>query len=362
MLETLEQYSNIALYSAMVVYAVAFVFYVIDFANRNVEVPSARRAAALQTAAVGAAGSTLTLERPLAAAGTKGADAGEIGADKTAAGNSGEMSRAGEATNSAALPSEPAARKSPALRIGFVLTILGFLMHLAATSLRGIAAERLPFANMYEFSLTATCCVVLTFIVMQFFVEVRFLGVLVTGIALLFLGVTRVNYYVDIVPLPAALDTYWLIIHILVAVLAVGFMTISFGLSVLQLMQHRREQQRLSGQTVSMRFLQGLPSAARLEDLSYRIATIGFVFWTFTLIAGAIWAERAWSRYWGWDVKEVWTFVIWVLYAGFIHARATRGWRGVRSAWLSVIAYGGIIFNYTVVNVYFEGLHAYSGL
>ena len=86
------------------------------------------------------------------------------------------------------------------------------------------------------------------------------------------------------------------------------------------------------------------------------------MFWTFTLIAGSIWAERAWSRYWGWDVKEVWTLIIWILYAGFIHARATRGWRGIRSAWLSIIAYTAVIFNFTIVNTYFKGLHAYSGL
>ena len=113
---------------------------------------------------------------------------------------------------------------------------------------------------------------------------------------------------------------------------------------------------------MSMGFLGGLPTAVRLEDLAYRLAIVGFVFWSFTLIAGSIWAERAWSRYWGWDVKEVWTFVIWVLYAGYIHARATRGWRGTRSGWLNVIAYASVIFNFTIVNVFFKGLHAYSGL
>lgn len=299
-LEQLEEYSTIALYSAMIVYSIAFVFYAVDLANRS---------------------------------------------------------------GDAVVASDGTRRRSRSLRIGFSLTVLGFLLHLAATVLRGIGAERVPFANMYEFALTATLSIVAIFLLVQFFVDLRFLGVLVTGLAVLFLGITKINFYVEIVPIPPALDSYWLIIHILVAVLAVGFLTLSFGLSVLQLLQTRRENLLKAEQPVgSLRFVASFPDAVRLEDLAYRMAIIGFVFWSFTLIAGSIWAEAAWSRYWGWDTKEVWTFVIWVLYAGFIHARATRGWRGTRSAWLSVVAYSAVIFNFTIVNVFFKGLHAYSGL
>ncbi len=105
-----------------------------------------------------------------------------------------------------------------------------------------------------------------------------------------------------------------------------------------------------------------MPDADALESLAYRFAIVGFIFWTFTLIAGSIWANDAWGRFWGFDTKEVWTFVIWVLYAGYIHARATRGWRGTRSAWLSIIGFTAVLFNFTIVNVFFKGLHAYSGL
>lgn len=303
-LEQLEQYSTIALYSAMAVYSIAFVFYAVDLANRSGDGAAVRPE-------INAKGKTVV--------------------------------------------------RSRSLRIGFALTVLAFVLHLAATLMRGIAAERVPFANMYEFALTATTAIIAIFLFMQFFVDVRFLGALVTGLTVLFLGVSKVNFYRPIVPLPPALDTYWLVIHILVAVLAVGFMTLSFGLSVLQLMQTKRENAEKAGQS-ALGFLRSFPNAIRLEDLAYRMAIIGFVFWTFTLIAGSIWAERAWSRYWGWDTKEVWTLVIWVLYAGFIHARATRGWRGTRSAWLSIVAYSAVIFNFTIVNVFFKGLHAYSGL
>jgi cytochrome c-type biogenesis protein CcsB len=104
------------------------------------------------------------------------------------------------------------------------------------------------------------------------------------------------------------------------------------------------------------------PKEETLERLAYRFNIIGFILWTFTLIAGAIWAERAWHRYWGWDTKEVWTFIIWTIYAGYLHANATRGWSGKRSAWLGIIGFLAIIFNFTIVNLYFKGLHVYSGL
>ncbi len=329
LLTELENYSTIALYSAMIVYAIAFVFYAVDLANRSGDAAAVRTPVADAEAAT-AGGGVVTMVR---------------------------TAPPSRATGTVIKP-----RRSRSLRIGFSLTVLGFLLHLGATVLRGIGAERVPWANMYEFALTATCAIVLIFLVVQFFVDLRFLGALITGMTILFLGVTKVNFYVAIVPLQPALDSYWLVIHILVAVLAVGFLTLSFGLSVLQLLQARREARDAQGATPTMRFLSTFPAAVRLEDLAYRLAIIGFVFWTFTLIAGSIWAEAAWSRYWGWDTKEVWTFVIWVLYAGYIHARATRGWRGTRSAWLSVIAYTAVIFNFTIVNVFFKGLHAYSGL
>lgn len=331
----LETYSTTTLYSAMGVYAIAFIFYVIDLANRSGDAQRALTATEVpskQSAVLGHAGTTLTLDRPRTASAVGGDSAG---------GSRGQ---------------------SKSLRIAFALTVLGFVLHAAAVLLRGIAAERVPYANMYEFAITATLAIAAIFVVVRFFIDLRFLGALVIGLVLVFLGVAKVSFYVAITPLPPALDTYWLVIHITVAVLAMGFLTLSFGLSVLQLLQRRREARVAAGEVDALRFLRSFPSAVKLEDLAYRLTIIGFVFWTFTLIAGAIWAERTWSRYWGWDVKEVWTFVIWVLYAGFIHARATRGWRGVRSGWLNIIAYSAIIFNYTIVNLYFQGLHSYSGL
>jgi len=223
---------------------------------------------------------------------------------------------------------------------------------------RGIAAERVPWANMFEFGLTATAMGMGTFLGVLLWKDVRYLGAYISGFTLLSLGIVTTNFYVDVVPTPPPLQSGWLVIHVLVATLATGFFAIGAGLSIMQLIRSRAAASKAEG----LRFVHTLPGASALESLAYRVNVVGFVFWTFTLIAGAIWAERAWGRYWGWDTKEVWTFIIWTLFAGYIHARATRGWRGDRSAWLAIIGFSAVIFNYTVVNLFFKGLHSYSGL
>jgi cytochrome c-type biogenesis protein CcsB len=246
------------------------------------------------------------------------------------------------------------------LRAATALLTLGWVVHVVAVITRAISANRVPWANMYEFGLTATAVLVAVFLGATFWRDIRFVGAFISGFALLALGIVTVNFYVTVVPLPPALQGYWLVIHVCVAVLSTGFFATGAALSTAQLFQESREEGKLQGR--SWRFLSAFPSAAELEALAYRILVIGFVFWTFTLVAGAIWAERAWGRYWGWDTKEVWTFIIWTLFAGYIHARATRGWRGRPAAILSLIGFGAVVFNYSIVNIFFKGLHAYSGL
>lgn len=146
------------------------------------------------------------------------------------------------------------------------------------------------------------------------------------------------------------------------AIVATGFFALGFALAGTQLLQARRERLADAAKGPKLPFLSTLQSAPTLESLAYRLNIVGFILWSFTLIAGSIWAEKAWGRYWGWDTKEVWTFIIWVLYAGYIHARATRGWRGTRSTWLAIIGFSAVMFNFGIVNVFFKGLHSYSGL
>lgn len=351
---TLDEISITLVYSAMAVYAIAFIAYAIDLARRS----------AVAASAADAANATRDASSPAAA--TVGAPA-TVGAAVSGAGRAPgapvEGGR-GAASASTIAGASVAYGRSPSLRVGVAMTVLAWALHLAADITRGLAAGRVPWANMYEFALTGTLIITTVYLLVLVVSkhDLRFLGTFITGLVLVLLGVATVNFYVSVVPLPPALQSAWLIIHVFVATSATGFLALGFALSVVQLMQARRETVLATAKSVKRSFLATLPDSATLENLAYRVIIIGFILWTFTLMAGAIWAEAAWGRYWGWDTKEVWTFIIWVVYAGYIHARATRGWRGSRSAWLAIIGFSTVMFNFTVVNLFFKGLHAYSGL
>jgi cytochrome c-type biogenesis protein CcsB len=194
--------------------------------------------------------------------------------------------------------------------------------------------------------------------------DIRLIATFVAGFNLLILGTADTIFYVDVKSLMPALQSYWLVIHVMVAVLATAFFNIAAALSIAYIFKAAKwvKASKLKLVDLMRRILGLFPNEEKLERLSYRFNIIGFILWTFTLIAGAIWAERAWHRYWGWDTKEVWTFIIWTIYAGYLHANATRGWNGKRSAWLAVVGFVAILFNFTVVNLFFKGLHVYSGL
>ncbi|MFC0680012.1 c-type cytochrome biogenesis protein CcsB [Lysobacter korlensis] len=320
--ELLTSYSLVAAISAIVVYAFSFIAFTLDLAKRAapLEQPAAVNTGTAQAATAG--GTLTTAVRP------------------------------------ASLRDQPP-RTSRFGRVGMALATIGFAVNLIAVVLRGLAAGgRVPWSNMYEFALTGILIIVGVFLAVNLWQKVAYLGTYVTGFALLALVLATVNFYVGPVPLPPALQSVWIVVHVLVAILGTAFFALGAGLSALQLLQARRE----AGKAAGYRFLRTLPGASALESLAYRLNVVGFVFWSFTLIFGAIWAERAWGRYWGWDTKEVWTFIIWVIFAGYIHARATRGWRGSRAAWLAIIGFSAVLFNFTIVNLFFKGLHVYSGL
>ncbi|WP_295101121.1 c-type cytochrome biogenesis protein CcsB [uncultured Microbacterium sp.] len=322
----LEVISPILLWTAIAIYAAAFVAYAFDLARRS---QLSADAATVQ-------------EFELVGAGTR--------------------SRGG-AKAAAASGSEVAPQRFVMARIGTSLTVLAFIFHLAATLTRGLAAGRVPWANLYEFAMMGTLLIVAVFLVVLTRIDLRFLGTFITGLVVVLLGLSATNFYVDVSPLMDPLKSVWLVIHVFVASLGTAFFALAFALSVIQLMQSRRERLISEGaEKTGPGFLRTFPGSERLESMAYRFTIIGFILWTFTLIAGSIWAYYAWSRFWGFDVKETWTFVIWVLYAGYIHARATRGWRGNPSAWLAIVGFSAVLFNFTIVNVFFKGLHAYSGL
>ncbi|GAA1997586.1 c-type cytochrome biogenesis protein CcsB [Microbacterium pumilum] len=349
---TLDSVSVLLVWTAITIYALAFIAYAVDLARRSAQVVDTKDARERELVGAAAAGASATRSSAM----------GRVRAEERAADE--------------ALNARPADRRRQLwARIGTALTVLAFVFHVSGDVTRGLAAGRVPWSNMYEFSLTGTMLIVAVYLGVLFRYDLRFLGTFITGLVVVLLGGATLAFYVEIVPLMDPLKSVWLVIHVFVASLATALFALAFGLSVVQLMQARRERKALAADAaadgsadgtgaVKTRpgFLRTLPSAEALESLAYRFAILGFIFWTFTLIAGSIWANDAWGRYWGFDTKEVWTFVIWVLYAGYIHARATRGWRGSRSAWLSIIGFAAVLFSFTIVNMFFKGLHAYSGL
>jgi len=339
MTTNLATYSVVLTYSAMAVYVVAFISFALDMAKRSGDVTAAAKNAGADDSSAGAASASSARAAKTVATVRGGTVVLEQVAAPPVGGSSG--------------------RSTKFERVGMAMTILALVLHVASVVLRGIAADRVPWGNMFEFSLTGTALITLIFLLVQFWQNLKFLGVFITGLTIILLGIATVNYWVPVVPLQPALQSYWLVIHVFVAISGTGFFALGAGLAVAQLVQTYRQGRTASGK---LRFMATLPDADRLEVLTYRVLLVGFVLWTFTLIAGAIWAERAWGRYWGWDTKEVWTFIIWVVYAGYIHARATRGWRGARSSWLALIGFAAVMFNFSVVNVFFKGLHSYSGL
>lgn len=252
--------------------------------------------------------------------------------------------------------------KRMAAKVAVSLTWLGVLLQGFAVVARGIAAGRVPWGNMYEFLSTGSFLVALVFSIVLLKKDLRFMGTFVIGLVTVMLCGATMGFPTPVAHLVPALQSYWLIIHVSIAVLASALFTITFAMNVLQLVQHARMDALAAGKKDKMPFMRLVPGAAPLENFAYRINAVAFVMWTFTVMAGAIWAEAAWGRYWGWDTKEVWSFVIWVVYAGYLHARATGGWTGARSAWLSIIGYLCIVFNFTIVNIYFNGLHSYAGI
>ncbi|WP_134321907.1 c-type cytochrome biogenesis protein CcsB [Cumulibacter soli] len=265
-------------------------------------------------------------------------------------------------------PNEPPPSKSvwgPRLGlIGFVLTILGLALQVAALVARGIATNRLPWGNMFEFASAICICAVTTYLVLSTAKSSRrFLGVFVLPPVILILVVIGLQFYAEAGPVVAALRSYWLAVHVTAATIASGILLVSAVASWLYLVKAKHEaRERETEDYVPSRIAGNLPSSGVLDRLAARTMAFAFPIWTFAIITGAIWAESAWGRYWAWDPKETWAFISWVVYAVYLHARATAGWKGKRAAYINLLGAATMIFNFVVVNTVISGLHSYSGL
>ena len=327
--QTLAELSDILVYSSMVTLTISMVLFSIALAKgrrlESIKDSAQRNNSASANVRMG---STLTLEVPAVSTSV------EQGAGR----------RAGN--------------------IGMSIMWLTTILLGGALVARGISAQRLPWGNMYEFSLAGGFAVLAAFCFLSIKRDLRWLGLFVSIPVLLNLGLATTVLYTESAPLVPALRSYWLAIHVTAAIVCMGAFTVGALLSSLYLVAENAEK-RVAANAPAKKadaLAKRLPSSDRLDLMSYRIHAFMFPLWTFSVIAGAIWAEAAWGRYWGWDPKETWAFITWIVYAAYLHARATAGWHGRKAAYVAIAGYLTILFNYFVVNIYVQGLHSYSGI
>jgi len=332
-----------------------------DDSAEAVEAADAAAERAAELAAVGVAGA-----RRAAGAGGAGADGGLAGPSPAA------PSARGAGGAGGTLPALPA-RQVPALRaiweagpwvraaVGF--SALGILLHVVAVVTRGFAVHRAPWGNMYEFVTALTCVAAIFFCYVMVRYRAWALGVFVMGAVVVALGLAETVIYTAAGPLVPALQSYWLSIHVTAMTLATGIFFVAAVLGVMYLVAERYRARVAAGKAEPGNgLLERIPSSAQLDKLTYRTVVFGFPIWTFGVIAGAIWADQAWGRYWGWDPVETWAFITWVLYAAYLHARATAGWRGRRAHYIQLLGFASLTFNMLVVQVFITGMHSYAGV
>ncbi|MBB5122793.1 cytochrome c-type biogenesis protein CcsB [Streptomyces eurocidicus] len=376
--ENMANLSNVLVYSAMAVYTLAFLAHIAEWVFGS-------RSAVARTAAA------ITTEAKAATASAAGAQGG---------GGTAVLDRPKVVTRAVAggrdVPDGPGAAGTSEKgdvygRIAVSLTVLGFLLHAGGVATRALSVERAPWGNMYEFSTTFGMVVVAVYLGLLIAGKnVRWLGLPLVTTILLDLGLAVSVLYTDSDQLVPALHSYWLWIHVSCAIISGASLWVGAASTLFYLFRNGYEERLEQGYVGTdglnrllaelpakgrgiLRFkakvakgtdtfVMRLPSAATLDKFAYRINATVFPLWTFTIIAGAIWAEAAWGRYWGWDPKEVWSFITWVAYACYLHARATAGWKGRKAAYIALFAFATYIFNYYGVNIFVTGKHSYAGV
>ncbi|HEX7161296.1 MAG TPA: c-type cytochrome biogenesis protein CcsB [Trebonia sp.] len=347
------QASNDFLIAALLIYSVAVLAFAGDYAFGR-----PRRTAAAKAAAVPAAAQLATVGAGAASGSAGGAGSAEPaatavppggGSGKAPAPRTGAMKAIWEA--------------GPWVRAAVTFSALGMVAHLVAVVTRGLAVDRAPWGNMYEFITALTCVAAIFF----GYIVVRYrawsLGVFVMGAVVLALGLAETLIYTPAGPLVPALQSYWLSIHVTAMTLATGIFFVATVLGIMYLVAERYRARVAAGKTQPGNgLIARIPSSAQLDKLTYRTVVFGFPMWTFGVIAGAIWADQAWGRYWGWDPVETWAFITWVIYAAYLHARATAGWRGARAHYIQLLGFACLITNMLVVQVFITGMHSYAGV
>ncbi|MFI5780365.1 c-type cytochrome biogenesis protein CcsB [Nocardia sp. NPDC051570] len=316
--ETLAGYSNLAFKSAWVVYVLVLALLIVQYSSARTNETAAREL-------VPAGGS----DRP--------AGPGRI---------------------------EPVPTRSTAERfgnMGFAVLFVAIGLHLASIVLRGFATHRFPLGNMYEFIAMATAAAMVTGVAFMRERRYRSMWVFLLVPVLILMFLAGQVLYAEAAPVVPALKSYWLPIHVTVVSTGSGIFLLS-GVASLLFLLRLREPEGSESDNILGRIARRLPDARTLDRLAYRTTIIGFPIFGGGVILGAIWAESAWGRFWGWDPKETVSFIAWVIYAAYLHARATSGWRETKAAWINVAGFVAMLFNLFIINIVVSGLHSYAGL
>jgi cytochrome c-type biogenesis protein CcsB len=330
----LASISNDFLLCAVVIYALAMVAYAFDFAFGRRKTAAAAPARVAELVGAAASGSPGAV-----AAGVVAATGGTVGT---------RLSRRPDGIWVTA---------------AVLLTGVGLAAHITGVVTRGLAVDRLPWGDMYEFVTSLTCVAVAFFLGAMIRYRAYYLGLFVMAAVVIVLGLAETVIYTPAGPLVPALQSYWLAIHVTAMTLATGVFFVAAVIGITYLFVDRHARRVAAGHPAGADgILRMLPGPEVLDRLAYRTVVFGFPIWTFGVIAGAIWADRAWGSYWSWDPTETWAFITWIVYAGFLHARATAGWRGRRAAFIQLLGFGCLLFNVLVVSLVIPGLHSYAGL
>jgi len=241
--------------------------------------------------------------------------------------------------------------------LAFALTFIGWLLNTVVLVVRWYETGRAPYANLYETMVLLSWMIVAGYIAMELkYKKLRVLGAIIVSIAFLAIGAAAMlpYRYQAIEPLIPALQSNWLVLHVVTTFIGYAGFAIAFGLGIMYLFKERAERSGRSS------FFDRFPSSEILDDLNYKFIAIGFPFVTLGIILGAIWANYAWGGYWSWDPKETWSLIVWFIYAGYFHGRLVRGWKGRKTAYFSIIGFTAVIFLYWGVSFVLPGLHAYA--
>lgn len=348
--ETLSQYSDYSYTTAVAIYVLAMIFFLVEQSFGAKGRMAAQRTRERAKTLIGAGGPSTTAEA--------------TGTDDTASGTAVSDTAISDTAISETAVSETAAgrveRSRPERigRMGAALLILGALLHLSALVLRGVATSRVPWGNMYEYIMAVCFVAVVAWLVVIRKSPVRHLTsfVLLPVVILMFIGGTML--YAVAAPVQPALQSYWLVIHVSAAIIASGVFLVPGVASIMYLIRTSHE----ANPAKFAKFAPKLPGSDALDRIAYRTTVFAFPVFTFGVLCGAVWAEAAWGRFWGWDPKETVAFIAWVIYAAYLHSRATAGWRGKRAAWINVVGFSATVFNLFFVNLVTSGLHSYAGV